>query len=704
MASTKEEIPWPISKDEYELQEVIGHGATAVVQAAYCIPRKEMCAIKRIQLEQTNQDDDLLKEIQAMSQCNHPNLVTFYRAIVVRSEVWLVMKLLARGSVLDIIKHKEQIAANDVDPRAGLLEEGIIATILRETLKGLEYLHKNGQIHRDVKAGNILLGEDGMVQLADFGVSSFLATTGDIVRDRARHTFVGTPCWMAPEVMEQASSGYDFKADVWSFGITAIELATGKAPYHKYPPMKVLMLTLQNDPPTLETSVEDKNNLKKYGKQFRKMIESCLQKDPSKRPTATQLLKDPFFKKSKPKDYLVQNLLATAPTLKQRGKKPRRVPGSSGRLHKTPDGDWEWSDEEMMAYDRKAEEARPDRSKTNNSAPDIVDGPARTTANEQNQANGGDQSKLPPSRENSQGTLSTTLTQPPNNMQQPQQLPPSSQQGDQLPAVVPPVGSAEGYIAAAPRYITEDGNMIPPTQQPQMVYLATPQGHPMMMPHPAAIPVPQGYPPGYIPVPQGNLVTTFVDPNTNQIMYMTAAPPTSLNLPQQPAHPIMVTRAPAAVPTIPQNAAPINVAATQPAPQQLVSPTNPVGALPTMPAPTTNATAAPQEQEKVQKTENPKPMNFVLRLRNSENVLNDIKFAFTPGKDTPDGISHEMVSAGLVDGKDVIIVAANLRKIIDGHPELSNVVFGLHPGTMPPNKLPEEGNLIGFAQLSIVDT
>ncbi|KAJ4784155.1 Protein kinase superfamily protein [Rhynchospora pubera] len=228
------------SAEEYNLLEEVGYGANAVVYRAIYVPSNEIVAVKCLDLDRCNSNlDDIRREAQIMKLIDHPNLIKSYCSFVVEQHLWVVMPFMSEGSCLHLMK----IAYPDG------FEERVIGSILKETLKALEYLHRHGHIHRDIKAGNILIDSPGIVKLGDFGVSACMFDKGD--RQRSRTTFVGTPCWMAPEVL-QPGAGYDFKADIWSFGITALELAHGHAPFSKYPPMKVLLMTLQNAPPGLD--------------------------------------------------------------------------------------------------------------------------------------------------------------------------------------------------------------------------------------------------------------------------------------------------------------------------------------------------------------------------------------------------------------------------------------------------------------------
>ncbi|KAL0647916.1 hypothetical protein Bca4012_046207 [Brassica carinata] len=295
------EKKFPLKAKDYKLQEEIGDGVSATVHKALCIPLSEVVAIKVLDLEKCNNDlDGIRREVQTMSLINHPNVLQAHCSFTAGHQLWVVMPYMAGGSCLHIIKSSYQDG----------FEEPVIATLLRETLRALVYLHAHGHIHRDVKAGNILLDSNGAVKLADFGVSACMFDTGD--RQRSRNTFVGTPCWMAPEVMQQLH-GYDFKADVWSFGITALELAHGHAPFSKYPPMKVLLMTLQNAPPGLDYERD-----KRFSKAFKEMVGTCLVKDPKKRPTSEKLLKHPFFKQARPPDYLAKTILNGLPPLGER--------------------------------------------------------------------------------------------------------------------------------------------------------------------------------------------------------------------------------------------------------------------------------------------------------------------------------------------------------------------------------------------------
>uniref|UniRef100_A0A0E0K7V1 Protein kinase domain-containing protein n=1 Tax=Oryza punctata TaxID=4537 RepID=A0A0E0K7V1_ORYPU len=293
------------SPGDYRLLEEVGYGANAVVYRAMFLPSNRTVAVKCLDLDRVNSNlDDIRKEAQTMSLIDHPNVIRAYCSFVVDHNLWVIMPFMSEGSCLHLMK----VAYPDG------FEEPVIGSILKETLKALEYLHRQGHIHRDVKAGNILMNSPGIVKLGDFGVSACMFDRGD--RQRSRNTFVGTPCWMAPEVL-QPGAGYNF--NTWPCSL-----------------LEVLLMTLQNAPPGL-----DYDRDKRFSKSFKEMVAMCLVKDQTKRPTAEKLLKHSFFKNAKPPELTVKSILTDLPPLWDRVKALQLKDAAQLALKKMPSSEQE---------------------------------------------------------------------------------------------------------------------------------------------------------------------------------------------------------------------------------------------------------------------------------------------------------------------------------------------------------------------------
>ena len=296
---------WPVRASCYKLESAIGKGSYGLCWKAHCFEQSSPhhlspVAIKVVSMTKFSAShmDDLYREIQILSECQHRHVLGYYVSFVHEQELWLVMPYIEGGSLRNAI--------NLSFPK-GIKDEVLLASILKQLVSGIQYFHKMGFVHRDLKGDNVLVHRDGRVLLSDFGVSTAVKTGSK------EKEFAGSPCWMAPEVMAQ-KTGYDASADIWSLGITIIEFAEGKAPFEQYSGLKVLQSVLSSPAPEISRYETQ------WSPELRAFAKDCLQKEPGFRPRTDTLLSKhaAFFAKAKDINYIAEHLVAKLPPVKDR--------------------------------------------------------------------------------------------------------------------------------------------------------------------------------------------------------------------------------------------------------------------------------------------------------------------------------------------------------------------------------------------------
>ncbi|KAI9308546.1 kinase-like domain-containing protein [Cunninghamella echinulata] len=331
-------------QEDYRFLTLIGSGASAKVYSAIYQPTQTMVAVKKMDLEildvESNDRLDILhREVQIMSLCHHPHLLPIYQSFVSSTNLYLITPIMSGGSCLDLLSQYHKNG----------LSEPLVACILKQLLESLKYLHdENDLIHRDIKSANLLIDFDtGIIKLADFGVSGKLISLPEIqstthnnttsstlqvpsthhhhayhqdIKKKSRQSFVGSPCWLSPEILLQ--QGYDTKVDIWSLGITGLELACGHPPYYDAKdPLTIFEYILHSPPPTLNDNTshhqqrQQQINNCRFSTSFHDFITKCLQKNPHHRWSAQEALLHPWIQNAPSPQYLADHLKTHCPRL-----------------------------------------------------------------------------------------------------------------------------------------------------------------------------------------------------------------------------------------------------------------------------------------------------------------------------------------------------------------------------------------------------
>lgn len=284
---------------EYELDKLLGRGAFGEVYKATHRPTGIRYAVKIVDLEATLDARRLLTEIQTLSRLRSNFLNKYYQSFQVNMTMWIVLEYCAGGLCLGLIQ------------TFGSIPENVTSYIIKCVLRGVDYLHQENLIHRDIKLANIFITESGHIKLGDFGVSGEIS-----LAQAVRRTVVGTPHWMAPEVIANSEIGYDFKADIWSIGITTIELLMGQAPTSGLSMKEALRLIPRDHSPTLQGNFNDSTKL---------FVARCLEKDARIRPDAKGLLASHYIIAGNSDARSVQHLLCRKYAMGSTNRKPRNI-------------------------------------------------------------------------------------------------------------------------------------------------------------------------------------------------------------------------------------------------------------------------------------------------------------------------------------------------------------------------------------------